>query len=108
MNVKCHFLTFVVEAAICMLASTVLHAQPPYPPTFTDARVETYRKIDSTELKLWIFGESDSSAPKPAIVFFFGGGWNLNQIFVSIYFPNFNFMLFKKLFVVRRIDLQVC
>ncbi len=76
MNVKSHFLTFVVEAAICMLASTVLHAQPPYPPTFTDARVETYRKIDSTDLKLWIFGESDSSAPKPAIVFFFGGGWN--------------------------------
>ncbi len=30
MNVKGHFVTFVVEAAICMLASTVLHAQPPY------------------------------------------------------------------------------
>lgn len=26
-------------------------AQSPYPPTFKDARVETYRKIDSTELK---------------------------------------------------------
>ena len=76
MNVKSHFLTFVVEAAIWLLASTVLHAQPSYPPTFMDARVETYRKIDSTDLKLWIFGESDSSAPKPAIVFFFGGGWN--------------------------------
>lgn len=41
-----------------------------------EARVETYRKIDSTELKLWIFGESDPKVPKPAIVFFFGGGWN--------------------------------
>jgi acetyl esterase/lipase len=40
------------------------------------ARVETYRKIDSTELKLWIFGESDPKAKKPAIVFFFGGSWN--------------------------------
>jgi acetyl esterase/lipase len=40
------------------------------------ASVETYRKIGSTELKLWIFGESDPKAKKPAIVFFFGGGWN--------------------------------
>lgn len=59
-----------------MLASTVLHAQPPYPPTFKDARVETYLKLDSTDLKVWIFGESDSRVTKPAIVFFFGGGWN--------------------------------
>ena len=44
--------------------------------TFKDARVETYRKVGSTELKLWIFGETDTKAPKPAIVFFFGGGWN--------------------------------
>jgi len=54
--------------------ATPLFAQS-YPPTFADARVETYRTIDSTELKLWIFGESDPKAPKPAIVFFFGGGW---------------------------------
>lgn len=59
----------------CLLA-TPLFAQREYPPTFKDARVETYRTIDSTELKLWIFGESDPQAPKPAIVFFFGGGWN--------------------------------
>jgi acetyl esterase/lipase len=59
----------------CLLAAPLL-AEPAYPPTFTDARVETYLKIDSTELKLWIFGESDPNAKKPAIVFFFGGGWN--------------------------------
>ena len=51
-------------------------AHSSYPPTFKDARVETYREIDSTELKLWIFGESDPTTRKPAIVFFFGGGWN--------------------------------
>jgi acetyl esterase/lipase len=60
---------------MCLLA-TPLVAAPSYPPTFTDARVETYRKVGSTELKLWIFGESDARAKKPAIVFFFGGGWN--------------------------------
>ena len=51
-------------------------ARSPYPPTFKNARVETYRTIGSTELKLWIFGESDPKAKKPAIVFFFGGGWH--------------------------------
>ena len=58
------------------LFATPLFAQKSYPPTFKDARVETYRKVDSTELKLWIFGESDPKSPKPAIVFFFGGGWS--------------------------------
>jgi acetyl esterase len=58
------------------LLAAPLFAQSSYPPAFPDARVETYQQIDSTELKLWIFGESDPKAPKPAIVFFFGGGWN--------------------------------
>lgn len=60
---------------LCLISSPLL-AQSTYPPYFKDARVETYRTIDSTELKLWIFGESDPNAKKPAIVFFFGGGWS--------------------------------
>ncbi len=69
------FMKSIIFLFLCLLA-VPLYAKSAYPPTFKDARVETYRKIDSTELKLWIFGESDSEAPKPAIVFFFGGGWN--------------------------------
>lgn len=65
----------IIFLVLCLLADP-LFARSYYPPTFKDARVETYRKIDSTELKLWIFGESDLKAKKPAIVFFFGGGWN--------------------------------
>ena len=65
----------IVFLAVCLLTAP-LFARSSYPPTFKDARVETYRKIGSTELKLWIFGESDPKAPKPAIVFFFGGGWH--------------------------------
>lgn len=68
-----------MKVIICLLLcflSVPLNAQSPYPPTFKDARAETYRKVGSTELKLWIFGESDTEAKKPAIVFFFGGGWN--------------------------------
>lgn len=58
------------------LLAVPLFAAPAYPPNFKNARVETYRKVGSTELKLWIFGESDPKVAKPAIVFFFGGGWN--------------------------------
>lgn len=65
----------IVFLVLCLLTAP-LFARSYYPPTFRDARVETYRKIDSTELKLWIFGESDPKSPKPAIVFFFGGGWH--------------------------------
>lgn len=65
----------IILSVLCLLAAP-LSGQSPYPPTFKNARVETYRKIESTELKLWIFGESDPKALKPAIVFFFGGGWN--------------------------------
>lgn len=65
----------VIFLFLCLL-TVPLFAQSSYPPTFKNARVETYREIDSTELKLWIFGESDPKTPKPAIVFFFGGGWN--------------------------------
>ena len=65
----------MIFLVLCLLA-TPLFARNSYPPTFKDARVETYRKIDSTELKLWIFGESDPKVKKPAIVFFFGGGWS--------------------------------
>ena len=61
---------------VLYLLASPLFAQFPYPPTSTDARVETYRTIDATELKLWIFGERDPNTQKPAIVFFFGGGWS--------------------------------
>lgn len=65
----------VLHLCLCLLAAPLLAANP-YPPTFTDAREETYQKVGAEELKLWIFGESDPMTPKPAIVFFFGGGWN--------------------------------
>ncbi len=70
---KSHIVLF-----LCLLAAPLFAKSPysTYPPTFKDARVETYRKVDSTELKLWIFGESDAKTKKPAIVFFFGGGWH--------------------------------
>lgn len=61
---------------LALLGCLPCFALGPYPPKGEGARVETYREIDEVELRLWIFGESDPAKPKPAIVFFFGGGWS--------------------------------
>jgi len=55
-----------------------------YPPQFPDARAEVYKTVGDTKLSLSIFeppasvaGATAGATPKnrPAIVFFFGGGW---------------------------------
>lgn len=48
-----------------------------YPPMLPDARAETYKTIGQTNLQLYIFTPKDHAATnrRPAIVFFFGGGW---------------------------------
>ncbi len=63
--------------AIAFSAAT-LAAQASYPPSIPDAdRVETYKTVDGVDLKLWIFEPEGHSAhdQRPAIVFYFGGGW---------------------------------
>lgn len=48
-----------------------------YPPQLDDAEVMVYKTVDGVELNMYIFTpEGHSQADKrPAIVFFFGGGW---------------------------------
>lgn len=48
-----------------------------YPPELAGATVETYKKIDDVEMKLWIFKPKGHKATdeRPAAIFFFGGGW---------------------------------
>lgn len=46
-----------------------------YPPVIDGARVEAYKRAGEAELKVWIFGVGEEGTAKPAIVFFFGGGW---------------------------------
>ena len=52
--------------------------RPSYPPELPGTRVEVYRSAPDFELKIWIFEPTERLAdePRPAIVFFFGGGWN--------------------------------
>jgi acetyl esterase/lipase len=47
-----------------------------YPPVMEGARVETYKEVDGTKLNVWIFPPSGAEAKRPAIIFFFGGGWS--------------------------------
>jgi acetyl esterase/lipase len=64
-----------------MLIGFVLPAQaqrPGYPPEIPGARTEIYRSAEDVDLRAWIVEPSGHSADnrRPAIVFFFGGGWN--------------------------------
>ena len=61
------------------LAALPLLAQAPALKAPADAdRVEVYRQVDGYDLRLWIYEpEGHTTADKtPAVVFFFGGGWN--------------------------------
>ncbi len=49
----------------------------PYPPVMPEAHAETYKTAGQTNLQLYIFNPKDHTATnrRPAVVFFFGGGW---------------------------------
>ena len=49
-----------------------------YPPDFPEAVTEIYKTVGPTELKAWLFRPPDlqETDARPAIVFFFGGGWS--------------------------------
>ena len=76
----------LLTAAVLLLASNSVlasDADPPepvtswkYPPDMPGSRVEVYRKVGDVELQAWIFDPVRRNLePRPAIVFFFGGGW---------------------------------
>ncbi|MEZ6041556.1 MAG: alpha/beta hydrolase fold domain-containing protein [Planctomycetaceae bacterium] len=47
-----------------------------YPPELPDARAFTYKKVDTVELKAWVYEpEGSAKSARPCVVFFFGGGW---------------------------------
>jgi acetyl esterase/lipase len=64
-------------AALLFLSSATLFAAQPYPPKFEGAGVETYKRVGDVTLALHIFEPAGpAKTNRPAIVFFFGGGWN--------------------------------
>jgi len=67
----------MLRLGFCLaLTVSVLQANPSYPPKIKGAKVETYKKTKEGELKMWIFNPTkEFKKPRPAVVFFFGGGW---------------------------------
>lgn len=68
----------VLAIALVMPVFPSAAGRPGYPPEIPDARAEIYRSVGDIELKAWIFEPADlrGEEKRPAIVFFFGGGWN--------------------------------
>jgi acetyl esterase len=60
------------------IISTSAIAQKNDPPQIDCSKIVTYKHVENVELKLWMFNPPNhqSSDKSPAIVFFFGGGWN--------------------------------
>ncbi len=70
--------TLSVIACLLLTVSSVFAQQKNYPPSFEGAVEHVYKTVDEVELKLWGFLPEDWTAEdsRPAILFFFGGGWN--------------------------------
>jgi len=65
-----------LAVAIAPFATARAQAPRPYPPHIEGARVETYKTVGDTKLDLWMLAPAaPAAAGRPAIVFFFGGGW---------------------------------
>lgn len=66
-------------SVLLLFAASAASAAQPYPPVFEGARAEIYKAIGETKLSLHIFEPPAGTGAKtnrPAIVFFFGGGWS--------------------------------
>lgn len=66
----------VATLMLALLVPATAGAVGPYPPQIEASRVETYKTVGDTALRLWIIApETEPQDRRPAIVFFFGGGW---------------------------------
>ena len=72
------YLFLIIPLLLFSGAQSESFAQNNYPPTIDGAKETVYKETDGVVLKLWIFNPVKHKAgdKKPAIVFFFGGGWN--------------------------------
>jgi acetyl esterase len=54
---------------------------PPQPPSIAGAATHVYKSVGGVDLRLHVFHPPDRPAEKqPAVVFFFGGGWNHGSV----------------------------
>jgi len=67
-----------VLGILLFIVTNIVNGQRNYPPEIQCSNEVIYKVVDGVELKLWIFNplKHKSNDKKPAVVFFFGGGWN--------------------------------
>ena len=68
----------LVTIICCFSLIFEAQGQREYPPHIDGAEEITYKTVDGTKLNLWVFNpeKHKSTDSAPAIIFFFGGGWN--------------------------------
>ena len=82
---KCLFLKSLLRSSIILLVIMALvetslgqkNSASDYPPLIHASKAEIFKSVDGIELYLWIFNPKNHQDTdyRPAIVFFFGGGW---------------------------------
>ena len=62
-------------------ASAQQQTEFPYPPDIKNATAHVYKVASQTELKLYVFAPPglETGERRPAIIFFFGGGWSIGS-----------------------------
>ena len=71
----------IVIGVLIFCMTLGISAQKKYKTSFEDAKEFTYKSVNELDLKLWVFNPPGHKveAKKPAIVFFFGGGWKAGR-----------------------------
>jgi acetyl esterase len=73
---RCAQLPLLLAVALTLGPAAAAPDGRGYPPEIPNARIETYKEANGTTLDLWILTpETGPAEGRPAIVFFFGGGW---------------------------------
>ncbi len=67
----------VLGLSAWLMCVAPLFAQRTYPPQLNDAEAKVYKTVGETKLSLYVFRPEGHEATdrRPAIIFFFGGGW---------------------------------
>jgi acetyl esterase/lipase len=67
----------LILTAFLFGALTLVVTAKGYPPRIKGAEAYVYKIVDGVELKLWVYrAKGMSGEAAPALLFFFGGGWN--------------------------------
>jgi acetyl esterase/lipase/lysophospholipase L1-like esterase len=77
MRLTLSLLIFVFLTSSLVSAEELIPMRGSYPPELPQASKEVYKRVNGADLSAWIYQPDgkEFSGPRPAIVFFFGGGW---------------------------------